>query len=318
MVSIAAVPLPEVDPDRQALVERLALLVESAADDTNGFRTRIEREPATGVWFGGADGVALRIDEIDGAATALHPERIDAAVDALEFLEPLLDLIEAATGWVIEPEEALDRPVPGAIVLGVDALRNGARVARFALALPEPLADVAAAEASLTAERLGDVPVLCNLHAAAVWLPVEEAGAMAPGDLLVLEPAPWAATLHAAPLDDIAILFDPGTGRATCEGNKRVSDVQVDGTEQNASFRVPIEVRLEGGAATLGELAALREGGALVLGSVTDGLRVTLSVGGRPLGTGEMVRLGDRFAVIVEHLSDLVDSTENLDAGARD
>jgi type III secretion protein Q len=317
MVSIAPAPLPTLDPARQALAERLALTIEAAGDAATALRVRIEHHPEAGVWFGGVDGVALRIDEIDGAAAALHPERVDAAVAALDRVEPLLDLIEAATGWVIEPETTLDHPDAEAVTLVVDASQGEVRAARFALAVPWALAEAVAMLSTPSAPAVDGIPVPCRLDAVAAALAVDDAGAIGPGDLIVLAPAPWRATLHAGPLGDTNIRFDPVAGLATFEEIRVTTADPVpgetdaaDGGEGVGAFRVPIEISLEGGAATLSELAALREGGSLPLGAVTEGLRVTLAVGGRSLGTGEVVRLGERFAVIVDRLAEAPPASE--------
>ena len=63
------------------------------------------------------------------------PDRVDALVEALDRLEPLLDLLEARTGWVIEPASTGSAPPPDALVITVEAIRAGEPATRFALAV---------------------------------------------------------------------------------------------------------------------------------------------------------------------------------------
>jgi hypothetical protein len=291
---IQPVAVPAVDPDRQAAAVRLARsLASDGAEPT--LHVAIERAPRPGCWFLSADGPAIRVDVVDGRAAALHPDRADAAVAALDALEPLLDRIEALTGWVMEPEATAAEAPADAILLRLEV--GGTR---FALAVPPALWSVA--DAAAPGAALARVPLPARLGAVAAHLSVEDAGALAPGDLLVLHPAPWAGVLGVAPAGDLAVVYDPVTG-AVASGRLDGGDGVAEGVEGVRGFRVPVEIRLEGASATLEELAALREGGTLALGPLTAGLRVDLTVGGRPIANGEVVRLGDRYAVLVERVA---------------
>lgn len=299
-------PLPLVDPERQALLERLAAFIATAGDDAVQFDARIERAVGSGCWLHGADGPSLRIDAIGEDRIPVHPDRVDALVDALDRLEPLLDLLEARTGWVIEPGSTGPAPPPDALVIVVVATRDGVPAARFALAVSSDQA-AALGGTAVAGDRLARLPLPCGLRPAAVQLSVEDAGALGPGDLILLAPAPWPATLSAGPAGDFAAALDPGTGALTLrmiDRNTALSDGDAPGLEQLRAFRVPVEITLPGVSATLEELAALREGGTLALGALTAGLAVELSVGGRPLATGELVRLGDRYAVLIDRAAE--------------
>lgn len=296
MIGAAAVPV--IAPERQCAAERLALLLGSIESEPP-LRAAVEREPRSGCWFLSAGGPAVRVDTVDGRAAALHPDRVDAAAAALDALEPLLDRIEARTGWVVEPEATADAPPAESVVL---ALVSGAT--RFALAVPPAL--WAAEEPLASGAALARVPLPGRLGAVAAHLSVEDAGALAPGDMVVLHPAPWAAVLRVEPAGDFAAGYDPGTGLLTSGRGSGRSELNQGGEGGGADplrgFRVPVEIRLDGASATLEELATLREGGTLALGPLTAGLRVDLSVGGRPIASGEVVRLGDRYAVLVERV----------------
>jgi flagellar motor switch/type III secretory pathway protein FliN len=306
-----------VDPERQALLERLAVFLAAAGDDTVRFDTRIERKAAPGLWLYGADGPSLRIDAIGGDLVPVHPDRVDALVEALDRLEPLLDLLEARTGWVIEPASTGSAPPLDALVITVKATRAGEPAARFALAVSPGRAAALDRATPMGGDRLARVPLPCRLRLAAVQLSVEDAGALGPGDLVLLAPVPWPATLSAGPAGDFAAALDSGTGALTLrttDRNTALSDGDASGLEQLRAFRVPVEITLPGVSATLEELAALREGGTLALGALTAGVAVELSVGGRALATGELVRLGDRYAVLIERAAEAPPTPQSIPA----
>lgn len=300
-------PVREIEPVRQAAAERLAAILEQAGD--GAFHAAIEHDSAPGCWLLSADGPGLRIDAVGGAPAALHAERVEQLVDALAALEPLLDRIEARTGWVIEPESTALVPPNDTLVVRI-ATDDGAR---FALAVPSAMVDAVADAPGASLDRLGTIPVPASLRAVAAHLTIDEAGALATGDLLVLAPGPWRATLAVAPMGEAAAMFDSVTGRLTRLGNlgaaANLGSVTMDDGEPGEidrvrAFRVPIELRLPDAGATMAELAGLREGGTLALGAVTAGLQVELAVGGRRIASGEIVRLGDRFAVLVDRVAD--------------
>ncbi|WP_375402164.1 FliM/FliN family flagellar motor switch protein [uncultured Sphingomonas sp.] len=306
--TIGPPPLPTLDPDRQAMLGNLAALIAAVGDDMTRFHTRIEQVAGPGHWLHGAGGPSLRIDAIGGERIAVHPDRVDALVNALDRLEPLLDLIEARTGWVIEPESTGPAPSPDALVIAVDATRGGEPAAHFALAVPPTLAAAIEANGRAAGGRLARVPLPCRLDVAAVQLSVEDAGALGPGDLVLLGSAPWPATLSVEAAGDFTAAFHPDTGALTLrlsDRNTALSDGDPPGLDQLRAFRVPVEIKLPGVFATLEQLAALREGGTFALGALTAGLAVELSVGGRALATGELVRLGDRYAVLIDRAADM-------------
>lgn len=312
--AVAPLDLPALDGERQALAERLALLIETAAEAPATFAVAIEHASHPGPWFSGEDGVAVRVDRLDGRAAALHAERLDATVAALDRVEPYLDWIEAQTGWVIEPDRVAPPPAD-ALLFRVDVGGPDAGIT-FAIAVPVDRAATVHADPLLPGLRMASAHLPCTVRATAAFLSVEDANALTPGDLLILQPAPWRAVLTAGPLDDTQVVFDPGTGRVEQGGRMAGEMGQEEAAEQLRRFQVPVELALAAGSATLAELAALREGGTLPLGPVTAGLSVTLSVGGRALGTGELVRLGDRFAVVVDRLAAVVEAIPPADENA--
>ena len=68
------------------------------------------------------------------------------------------------------------------------------------------------------------------------------------------------------------------------------------------ALRVPVSVRLPDQSLTIEELGKLRAGLAVPVGQVSAGMMVELLVAGRVIAKGELVRLGEQFAVHIDSL----------------
>jgi flagellar motor switch/type III secretory pathway protein FliN len=68
----------------------------------------------------------------------------------------------------------------------------------------------------------------------------------------------------------------------------------------NAGFVVPVSIRLPVRMASVADLSTMRVGTTLSLGPVTQGLAVSLMVADREIAHGELVQLGDQFAVLID------------------
>lgn len=75
-----------------------------------------------------------------------------------------------------------------------------------------------------------------------------------------------------------------------------------------ADFMVPLTIRLPGRMTSAASLSALVPGTTLPLGPLTEGMPVELRVADRLLARGELVQLGDRFAILVESRADIADT----------
>lgn len=295
------------DPQRQAAAERLALLVERAPVDDGVVLHAAIGASGEGWWWVGDDAVAVRIDALDGTAAALHPDRIGEVVAAFESAAPLLDALESVTGWVIEPGGSSPRAPDDSIILRVSASRNGTSVAELAIAVPPALAETATGSVA-SADLLRNVPLSATMFVRAVELTIDDADALATGDLLILSEGGWRATLSLPGMGDVAAVLEPGSGALVhapaWNGREMpVSDDEPPAADRIRELRVPVALRMPDIAVTAGDLAGLREGGTLPLGPVTAGLAVELAIGGRVIAHGEIVRLGDRFAVHVDRLA---------------
>ena len=68
----------------------------------------------------------------------------------------------------------------------------------------------------------------------------------------------------------------------------------------SAGFSVPISIRLPNRVTSASELSAMRPGTTLNIGAVTKGLPVCILVGDQEIARGELVQVGDQFAVMIE------------------
>jgi flagellar motor switch/type III secretory pathway protein FliN len=142
------------------------------------------------------------------------------------------------------------------------------------------------------------------LEAIAARLALADAEALGPGDLVILTRGPLSAT----PSDCPPCSFDPTRGRLGAgfpiaeqpQEPSLMSDHAPAFASAHAPLAVPVVVRLADLLLQPEEIATIAAGGSVDLGPVAEGLAVTLSVGGRAIGRGEIVRLGDRFGVLLE------------------
>lgn len=287
--------LPRIDADAAALAESLIALFE---DD--GIGASIEKDSPPGPWFVCAGGVRFRVT----GGPPLSPERIGDAIALLDRADPLLARVEAVLGIALEPGAVEVSESPRCVVLALAAEGVAATIA-FAADHPER----AAWEARALALRPADarLPVVLRVLAAGPRLGVAETGALAAGDLVLIGARP-AAVLEASDGSALTGQLDLATGGFTLhpEGDPMASEPAASAAQRD--FAVPLTVRLPDRATSAASLAALRPGTALPLGPLTDGMPVELLVAGRLLARGELVQLGDRFAVLIEERAQIDDA----------
>lgn len=208
---------------------------------------------------------------------------------------PVLDEIETATGHAAEFDDY------GALPQAAAALC----LERAGQPLGELVIHVALEDSAAPTP-----PALLLLEVTAARLPMADAQALEAGDLVILTHGPW--PLSAAPAQCVACAFDPATGRLGAHfpfsqppQQKPVQERSIMSNPQTfdrvpPSLTVPVVVRLADILLDPAEIAAMAAGGTVDLGPVAEGLEVTLSVGGRAIGKGAIVRLGDRFGVLLE------------------
>ncbi len=148
---------------------------------------------------------------------------------------------------------------------------------------------------------------ILSLGFIAARLPIADAERLSPGDMLILERGPWSVIDCPSDLSVKPLGLHPETGvialvLAPSQSAASTPPEPINMTQPNdvAGLKVAVALHLADIALTTDELSALSERGTLDIGAVNEGLSATLSVGGRTIGRGEIVRLGDRFAVLLD------------------
>ena len=243
----------------------------------------ITSPPPAGCWIASPAGQAL----LDPPLT---PERTVAVAEAIDRLDPLWDHIERVLGQPLEFDGTTPVPPDGAVAVRIDWTGEAQGTALFvALATVPPGPPPApSSDAHLPLRLTCDGP----------RLGVEEAATMATGDLLILPPGGWRADASTPGRADRAGVFEPMTGEWRDGGGARM-DEDDQGGQAARDFAVATRLQLPTLSVTVGELEALRPGATLPLGPVTAGLEVTVGVAGRTVAVGELIRLGDQFAVLI-------------------
>ncbi|NLS25182.1 hypothetical protein S2M10_01450 [Sphingomonas sp. S2M10] len=293
MLRLDALDLPRVDPARDALAGAVARLLEHA-----GFAVEIVAAPPRGSWFRCADGTQFR----PGGPT-LHPERIVEAAAALDDAEPMLLALEQVLGLQLEPEDLGSASDDAALHL---ALRREGLDVALLLPCDHPHAANWRAEADALTPFAERLPVLAHLLVQGPRLGIAEAGDLASGDLVLIGARP--RTTLEAPHFRQAGQFDLAAGSFTPHPDGAPMESS-DAAPSPRDFAVPLTLRLPEQRVSAAALAELRPGVALPLGHVSEGMAVELLVAGSPLARGELVQLGDRFAVLIESRVDLVEGT---------
>jgi flagellar motor switch/type III secretory pathway protein FliN len=174
-----------------------------------------------------------------------------------------------------------------------------------AIAIPvtHPQRDEWRARAQALSVPAAQMPVLLRVLVRGPRIGIAEAGDLAPGDLILFDARP-AVTIESEGDAGRDGQLDFASGNFTLHPQ----GAPMAAEPSSRDFAVPLTLRLPDRATSAAGLAALRPGMALPLGPLTDGMPVELLVAGRPLARGELVQLGDRFAVLIEALSAIDDA----------
>lgn len=293
--------LPRVDPAGAAMGEHVMGLLEAAGVDA----ARVEQAPA-GLWFACEQGVRFRV----AGGPPIDAERIEGAIALLDRADPLLTRVETALALALDPLAVDDCAGTPGIALALAA--EGVAATIF-LPRDHPARRSWETKAAALQPDSDRRPSLVRILITGPRIPIAEAGALAAGDLVLIAARP-AALLEPIEGSGIGGQIDLASGSFTPhpEGNPMAAEPAA-----SRDFAVPLSIRLPDRATSAASLAALRPGTALPLGPLTDGMPVELLVAGRLLARGELVQLGDRFAVLIEERAAIDDlaSAEPLDVG---
>lgn len=178
------------------------------------------RPPRAAHWFSCTGSLAFALDRLAGRPVMLSPADAAEAVDRLGAAETLLRAIEGALGIELEPQGLETAPPAGeTLFVTVEALAQDRVRDRLHLALPRTLR-LATEPCTFAPDLLRlppfrRVPFPVALAVAGPRLAPHEAADLDPGDLLLLGPAPLAATIALPGMTPVTGGFDPAARRFT-------------------------------------------------------------------------------------------------------
>ena len=236
---------------------------------------------------GGHRGSEPGIGGCTGALSAAERTVVELAVLGA------LDAVAAGTGieQALAPRLALRGGVPHRPLFVELTVSAGGARGRVLLLLPEAALRALRGPPCLP-PALGDIPIRGTVRVGEAALDARDAEALAPGDVLLLDPPPdETATLH---------LRGGLATRGRLAGDSlEVTEVDVPEGENGArSAPVLLEVELAAVTVPLREVARIAPGVVLPLGLDRSG-QVTLRIGGRAVARGELVEVDGTVGVRV-------------------
>ena len=238
-----------------------------------------------------ADGGVPRLLADDGQPDAVP------ALAALAAIEPLVAAVERRLGTALSPVAVA--PLASAIRVRVDLVEADAGFRHAAVVgladgvpLPAPSRRLSAWAARLR------LPLV--FRAAGPALPPARVAALAAGDLVIVGGSALAGHLDAGGRRRPGV-FRPAAAELTITalGSSRVTDPDETTGDLDPGLRLPLTLRIDGGSATLGEVAGLAPGSVVPLGLEGATLPVTLEISGSPIAVGELVAVGDAYGVLI-------------------
>lgn len=291
--------LPRVELARAELANALLHLLSGEMD------VRIAQAIPDMMAFVTEDGHAFAPLSVSGSSLLREDDDIDRVCAALDACDPLLEKMEGFLKVRFETV-AVERSTntafshDGAIVAEVSGTHGSVLIAL------EP-SDTQRAEwialAKVAKPDLSQIPVAFVLEFEAAKLAVGEAALIEGGDLLLLPrraSALWQAADDGRSSVATVELAAMAVTAAAIYDEKDDGMNDDDASDETVAFKVPVTIRLPVQYVDAAALAALRSGSSLMLGPLISGLAVELLVGGRRIGSGEIVEIGDNFAVLVD------------------
>ncbi len=316
--SIALAPeplsLPVLDPARQQAVDTLlpaldGAILELASGVQYNVKARLldaSEIAGTGPWLtGSAAEPALHFRTWERSSVLLHAERVADIAAMLTSADALLAALERRIGVTLEPDQLRDTAPDDAHILTLDF--HDAQGLQHQLTLAFPADFACPADSAQQDLNLTRATVTATLECVVAALDVDDASTIGRGDLLILRGGHWSATLGTAfgavsgRFDPFHSFFSVGTGDPA-QDQYAMSDEDTGGDGGFGALKVPVSVKLPDQGLTIEELGRLRAGLAVPVGPIAAGLEVQLMVAGRTIAIGELVRLGDQFAVHIDRI----------------
>ncbi len=311
------VSLPKHAPERAAVVNHLLTLLTGLRCEEGEVPLRSSARlchRASGSWLACEGGWALQLATVSGKTAVVHPQRVEQLLCNLDAIDPALDAIEAQLGMPIEPLSFSEAAAPGEVAFAIDWLDDDAQIVHsFALAVEIDQLDAAAIERQALASPgyAAAQPCLVDGSIVIAHLDLDTAADLGAGDLVLIT-AQCAAKLGWQNGGAHGI-YDCRSGDARMihgEGGHMDSD------QAKGGFEVPVTIALPQRSFSAETLSKLRPGSTLALGPLTAGLGVELAVGGRKIARGELVQIGDQFAVLIEDRDDMVEQPDEKSGDA--
>ena len=243
-----------------------------------------------------------------------------AAGAALDASEALLASIEQALGTPLWPR-ALDRDATSAVDAARIAVRIDADGGDCALlsASPEVLRRLPAPRWNAPPSGLLGLDVPCRIRIGGCTIGAARLATIGPGDLLLetTQPClPWTVRLRAPDGPQTLARLHPAQ-RLLSFDSEDIDDMDTTGPRHAPTDagrqdtpgwdRIPTELHFElpGISLPLGAIAGLQPGAVMRIAAGATGLPVEVIAGGRTIGRGELVAIGDGFGVrLLERLID--------------
>jgi flagellar motor switch/type III secretory pathway protein FliN len=304
--SLALSGLKRIDPDHAQLKQMMLALLDGEKHGSElSLRARVA-EPASAEWVVCGQGVLLNVAVAGGRPRVFREARLAEMVHALDAAEPILSEIERRTGLTLDPNEAVLALPENSLVLEVSS-DDAQHLVHLALApdfsVPAGLHKMFGALEIDWAK----VPIAFEIQISGPSMGIEVAAAIETGDLILLggmftkTRLSWPA--EAAQTQKMFGRFDMLSGQFTANGTGETMEsglAQGANGNVSAGFSVPISIRLPNRMTSASELSAMRPGTTLNIGAVTQGLSVYILVGDQEIARGELVQMGDQFAVMIE------------------
>ena len=307
--SLGLTDIKHIAPERAQLTRMmLALLDQPAADDTQELSASLAQFDG-GDWVVCGDGVLLRICLIEGAPCIFHRDRLAEMVTAIDAAEGIISQIEKRTGIALEPAATVSATHEDALNFEI---ATADRQSILQLALLPDFTPPPAARIMFDALAIDwtQVTISYETHIAGPMLPIASAAGLNVGDLLIIGGSMtsarigWTLPTAEADIQNMAGRYDLLNGTFTANrSGVDMTNGEMSGTGGNTQvdFSVPLTIRLPNRSAAAADLSAMRVGTTLNIGAVTQGLPVSVLVADQEIARGELVQVGDQFAVLIEH-----------------
>ncbi len=291
--------LRQVDPDEAAFASALCALMRHA-----GLDVRVVDARLASPWFAVAEHLQFHVAAIAERAVPLSAERVADTVAALDAVDPILVAIEGALGVSMDAAAMVAVTPLHSIML---SLGSGGDTVFLAVPTEHERRDGWIDRAAKLPPSDMQLPCVIRIDAAGPRLTIAEASDLDAGDLVLIADQ-LRATLTHVHFGAFAGVVELNTGRFAAGQNGALM------SEETNDFLVPLTIRLPDRMTSAAALASLVPGTTLPLGPLTSGMPVELRVADRLLAHGELVQIGDRFAVLIESRADIADPVVAEDA----